>query len=368
MKSLTLSLLSSMLLAGSGCVDNSPPPERIPVPAHSNADVPITRGVDEMKPLPPDRVSMNDAYAQPPFEDVPLVSQQMPEQPAFVDAYRKVGQPRIVLFVNRTLEGSIVPVNPNDPLVSVEQRHQSSGSVKIESNDSYTRERRYRDEVRERSDRFESSGPADYRKTTDVYLKPGQYDEVNAKSLDYEAIENIMTDFLACNGQVTVVSPIMARQRLSDQQVKELQEGRPQVMSEVAQQLNADILVQVQARPTKQTRQGLEVRIIAEALNTKGGESVSRAVVDVPPPLEKTTINRYTRFMTRKLMDGMLGFWSAPPPPPREAPPALNQHAPPARPPAEAVPPQPAPPPAPPADMTPPVGPAIPPSPPTQQP
>lgn len=305
-------------LAGSvfvGCIDNTPPPPRVPIPAPQNRDMPITYRDDGMKPLPPERYPRNDGFSQPPFDDVPLVSQQTPEQPAFVDAYRKVGAPRIVLFVNRTLEGNLMPVNPVDPLVSVEQRQSSSGGVKVESSDVYTRERRYRDEVRERTDRFESDGPGEYRRTTEVYLRPGQYDEVQAKSIDYEAIENIMTDWLACDGQVTIISPIMARQRLTDEQVKELQEGRPQVMSEIVQQLGADVLVQVQARPTRQTQYGLEVRIIAEALNTRGGESIGRAVVDVPPPLEKTTINRYTRFLARKLMDGMLGTWSAPPAP-----------------------------------------------------
>ena len=68
----------------------------------------------------------------------------------------------------------------------------------------------------------------------------------------------------------------MARQRLTDEQVKELQEGRPQMVGEVAQQLDADVLVQVQARPTRQTAQGLEVRVVAEAINIgRGGQSIA---------------------------------------------------------------------------------------------
>jgi hypothetical protein len=110
----------------------------------------------------------------------------------------------------------------------------------------------------------------------------------------------------------------MTRQRLTDAQVRELQEGRPTALSEIAQQLDADVLIQVQARPTKQTSDGLQVRIIAEAINTKGGQSIGRAVVDVPPPLEKTAINRSTRFLARKLMDDMIQTWAATPPAPRE--------------------------------------------------
>src|SRR5205807_1960747 len=101
----------------------------------------------------------------------------------------------------------------------------------------------------------------------------------------------------ASNGQVTVISPSMARQKLTAEQVKDLQSGRPRVLREIAEQLGTDVLVQVQAHPTQQTREGLKVRVIAEALNTRGGESIGRAVVDVPPPLGKLQINKYTRFL-----------------------------------------------------------------------
>jgi hypothetical protein len=214
----------------------------VPVPSQDQASV---RESDPAKPLPPPQhhAGFDDA---PPFDDVPLVNQRPPEQSAFVDAYRRVGSPRITLFVNRTLEGKMIPVNQDD--------------------------------------------------------------------LQYGAVENIMTDWLAANGQVTVISPTLAQQRLSDQQVKELQEARPQAQSEVAQQLGADVLIQVQAHPARQTSNGQEVRLVAEAMNTRGGQSIGRAVVDVPPPLEKTTINRYTRFLARKIMADMTDSWLAPPP------------------------------------------------------
>ena len=46
--------------------------------------------------------------------------------------------------------------------------------------------------------------------------------------------------------------------------------------------------------------------MVAEALNVGDGRSLGRAVVDVPAPLDKPKINRYTHFMARKLMDGMI--------------------------------------------------------------
>jgi hypothetical protein len=257
-----------------GCRDDNPPPPRVPVPAASDDSATFHRG-EPMKPLPPPRAA--DATPPPPFNDEPIVDQQPPEQPAFVDAYHRVGSPKIVLFVNRTLQGDVVPSNSH-----------------------------------------------------------------RVQTLDYEAIENIMTDWLAADGQVTLISPIMARQRLSDEQVRELQQNRPQAMSEAVHQLGADIFIQVNARPTRQTAQGMEIRLVAEAINTKGGESLARAVVDVPPPLEKTTINKYTRFLSRKLMDGMMSAWLAPPPPqsPEAPPPAAQAPAPP---PPPTVAPQPAP-------------------------
>jgi hypothetical protein len=291
------------------------------------------RDTDVVRPLPP--VSPEAVDARPPFHDEPLVDQAPPEQPAFVDMYRKVGSPKITLFVNRTMDGDLVPVNPDEPVTSVVESRTSNGAVSVESHDStfagsggyghawggpyrgwYDSRGEYHSYTSsESSDKFDSKGPAEYHQTTDVYLHPGQYDEVQAKSLDYEAIENIMTDWIACQGQVTVISPTLARQRLSDQQVNDLQSGRPQMVSEIAQQLGADILIQVQAHPTRQTAEGLEVRLVAEAMNTKGGQSLARATVDMEPPLTKAQINRYTRFLARKLMSDMTGTWSAPPPP-----------------------------------------------------
>ena len=293
-----------------GCSRREPEPmprSRIPERA---APVPV-RERDEYRPLPGD--GGRSDVPPPPFDDVPLVNQRPPEQRAFVEAYEAVGRPRILVFVNRTLEGEIVPVNPQDPYVSVERSRTTRGDVRIESRDTRRRDDFYRGrDDRDVESRYESRGPAELRDRVDVYLRPGEYDEVDARALDYEAMENILTDWLAAGGRVEVVSPVMARQRLTDEQVKELQEGRPQAMGEIARQLDTDVLVQVQARPTRQTPRGLEVRVIAEAVNVgRGGQSVARAVVEVPPPLDKPQLNEYTRFLARKLMDGMTGSWEA---------------------------------------------------------
>lgn len=297
--------------AGVGC-SNRREPEPMPrsrIPERAPR-VPL-REREEDKPLPDG--ARGSQIPAPPYDDVPLVNQQPPEQRAFVEAYAGVGRPRIMVFVNRTLEGDIVPVNPQAPYVSVERSRTSRGDVRIDSRDTRRRDDFYRGrDDRDFESRFESRGPSEVRDRVEVYLRPGQYDEVNARALDYEAMENILADWLAADGRVEIVSPVMARQRLTEEQVKDLQAGRPQASGEIARQLDADVLVQIQARPTRQTLRGLEVRVIAEAINVgRGGQSIARAVVEVPPPLDKPQLNKYTRFLARKLMDGMTGSWEA---------------------------------------------------------
>jgi hypothetical protein len=316
---LTVMLAAGAALAGgAGCADRREPEPRGRI-VERPVRVPI-REREEDKPLPDQARSQ---VPPPPYDDVPLVNQRPPEQRAFVDAYDSVGRPRILVFVNRTLEGEIVPVNPQEPLVSVERSRTSRGDVRIESRDTVRRDDYYRRrDDRDTDARYEARGPAEVRDRVDVYLRPGEYDEADARALDYEAMENILTDWLAADGRVEVVSPVMARQRLTDEQVKDLTSGRPRVMGEIARQLDADVLVQVQAHPTRQTLRGLEVRVIAEAINVgRGGQSVARAVVEVPPPLDKPQLNKYTRFLARKLMDGMTGSWRAMAESDRNAPP-----------------------------------------------
>lgn len=289
-------------VAAGGCWENTPPPPPTPVPAAGTG----IRPYDMPRP-----VDVPDYQFSPPgtFSDVPLVVDAVPETRDFMAAYNRIGRPRLTLFVNRSLEGNLIPVNPNDPLITVEHGRTSTGGVTVERTNERTRSGYYDQDRRERSDRFQSNGPAEYREKTQIFLPPGQYDEIAAKRIDYEAIENIMTDWLMARGQTTMISPTLVRQKLTEQQLKDLASGKLIVNAEIADQLGADVLIQVQAKPTRQTPQGLEVRIVAEAMNIRGGQSLGHAVVDVPPPLEKVTINRYTRFLARKLMDGMTGTW-----------------------------------------------------------
>ena len=309
-----MSLQRRLIVSGSSLVaaalvgcSTPPPPPRVPVPQSPNSG-----SVKTYEPLRTLRDQTSNELIPPPaFDDVALVTQAPPEQPIFLDAYAKVGKPRVAVFVNRTIEGQIIPVNDRTLLSGEERRIETRGNVDIESRTTTDVYGRGRDRSTDTSGSIKSNGPSTVTDTFEKYLAAGEYDEVQAKSIDYQAIELALADTLSANGKVTLVSPMMARQRLSDQEVKELQEGRPQMLREIAEKLDADVLIQVQARATKQTSNGLGIRVLVEAINTKGGESVARSYVDIDPPLDKPTINKYTRFLARKVMYGLAGSWNA---------------------------------------------------------
>jgi hypothetical protein len=311
MQNRSIQKTTQVLLAGfsvaifqMGCVTSAPPAESAgPVKV---VDVPPSIPPTD-KPLP---LPQNPSNIPPGFDDPVLLHQEPPEQPAFVDAYNRVGKPRVMVFVNRTVTGDLIPVNPTGPEITVQNTQQSNGPVKVNENANTTNNNYYSTLTQNSSRSFESNGSAKYTDTTDVYLKPGQYDEAAAKSIDYELIENLISDNLSADGKVTVITPTYARGRLTDQEVAELQSGRPQMLGELAEKLQCDVLVQVTARPSAQTDQGLGIRLIAQAFNTRGGQAVGHAAVDVPPPMTKIKLNNYTRFVSRKLMDGMTQSWT----------------------------------------------------------
>jgi hypothetical protein len=254
-------------MALGGCVVEGPALERVPVAAPVTGERGTTRELDGPKPLP-ERSRLFDREPPPDrrIDEMPLANETTPEQRSFETAYRGVGRPRITVFVNRTLDGEVLPATNAAP----------EGSHAGERG----------------------------------YLRHGEYDEASAAALDYEGVENILTDALACQGAVEIISPTAVRQKLTDEQVKDLQSGKPRVLRDIAGQLDADVLVHVAVHPTRQTTSGLEVRLVGEALNVKGGQQIGRVVVDMPPPLERTALNRYARFVARKLMTDMTHAWT----------------------------------------------------------
>jgi hypothetical protein len=253
---------------------DTPPPARIPGPDERR--IPITEAPP--KPLP---AQVAPEVPPPPFDDVPLISQEAPEVPHFLDAYEKVGRPRIVVWV--------------------------------------------------------------------VHLPGDFYDEAWSREIDYAAIENILTDLFSARGRVTLISPQAARSALTPEQAKDLNSPHPNLTREVGDRLKADVLIFVRASATHQSGEGPAVRLVGDASNVQGGESLGQAVVDVPPPLDKPQMNKYARFVARKLMSDMTNSWTvagpAPVVPPNSTVPPQFQPLPPApvQPPPQFVPqPQPA--------------------------
>ena len=83
---LRLSVAASALslAVGAGCAGKKPAPKRVEV------DPVRERAWEVEKPMPGDR-SVRREVPQPPFDDVPLVTQRPPEQRAYVEAYEAVG-------------------------------------------------------------------------------------------------------------------------------------------------------------------------------------------------------------------------------------------------------------------------------------
>jgi hypothetical protein len=228
------------LLVGvaAGCSQDRPPEvARVPGPQERQmaSDTQLSKPLpgESQAPLPP-----------PPFNnDVPLVGQEVPEMPRFVEAYNRVGRPRLVVWVSgATAQG---------------------------------------------------------------------YDEAAARSIDYGAVQAALSDWLSAGGRVAILSPEAAHQALSPQQAQALNSGQVTNGKQISDQIHADILISVRAEVTHQGGSGPVVRVVADASNLAGGESIGRAFVDMPPPLDKPEVDSLTRFLARKLMTEMTGSWTA---------------------------------------------------------
>jgi hypothetical protein len=241
-RGLSIVILGSVVMVSAGCQTPPPPPRASipPVGTYTHDGQPV------IKPLP--EQGYQDAFLPAGFDDGPLLTQPVPEQAAFVQAYRQVGGPRVALFVNRTTDGQ--------PIVN------------------------------------ESQNPPIDR-------------------IDYDAVENVLTDWLAAGGKVVMVSP-----KLTESQARDLtQAGKQNVLQALSRESGIDVLVHVQAKLTRHYGNQTGVRLLAESVNTQGGESLARAFIDMPPVMDKPIINERTRFLARKLMADMTGTWQNMPAP-----------------------------------------------------
>jgi hypothetical protein len=128
------------------------------------------------------------------------------------------------------------------------------------------------------------------------------------EDIDYESMENILTDWFAADGQVELLSPT-ENHRFNNGRGDGGQATRSSAPP--AARNGPDVFIRVRAQQTRQTRDMPAVRLVGEAVNADDSRSIGRAVVDVPPPLDKPQLNKYTRFLGRRLMDQMTNTWRA---------------------------------------------------------
>ncbi|HRK31682.1 MAG TPA: hypothetical protein PLD59_11435 [Tepidisphaeraceae bacterium] len=118
-------------------------------------------------------------------------------------------------------------------------------------------------------------------------------------------------DWLRCGGKVDVLTP-----------------GAKSATADIAVLLSIDVV-----RDDRNTVQA--VRLAAIAKNVGDELLLGQGLVDMPQPIDRQAINRYTRFVARKLMSDMTGTWESAPravAPPLEAPAPAAPALPPAAP------------------------------------
>lgn len=119
--------------------------------------------------------------------------------------------------------------------------------------------------------------------------------------------------------------------------------GRVAVVTPGAQNPQADVAVLLAIDVLRDQNNTIEsVRIAAVAKNTRDELLLGQALVDMPRPIDRQAINRYTRFLARKLMADLTGSWEnlpaaarvepAVPPPAQEPAPPMPPEQPASRP------------------------------------
>ena len=323
-------VLAAAVMAGAfsvltACQNQPVAPVLVPGPGDQTA----YRPQPMPKPLPP------DGYipGMPPPGQMPGgqpgagpvgVAPSIRNEDAFVAAYAK-RSPRMMIFVNRTIQGEPLPADGLKELVRVEETQTATGGVNVASNRTVTGSSQSTNAGiygsgatnsntnRTSGSSFASGGPAEYTKTTSVKTAADAVDWVGATSTDYQMIESSMVEYFDNSGKVQVKDSDAARARLSREQVLRIENGDPAANRLLAVELQQDVLIRVTAVPTRQAANGQPaVRLIAKAVGTSDARNLGNATVDMPLPMSKTNINIYTRYLSEELMGKMAQKWTLP--------------------------------------------------------
>jgi len=123
---------------------------------------------------------------------------------------------------------------------------------------------------------------------------------------DYDTLERVIRDALAAEGQVAVV-PSNAARVLTDQQLKGLRASDTKVLSEVGNQLHADVIVGVRVAPSVAEQE--ERQITATARNVRDGQQIATATSSIPPPPQRRQLDFAGRLLAERLVDELAGAW-----------------------------------------------------------
>ncbi len=246
----------------------------------------------------------------------------------YVNAYLQRRMPRMMVFVNRTITGEILPKEGLEELIRVEEKQSATGAVKVASDKSQSTNSNSAsaaagwpgsaasasNTVTQKNDKnsFESSGPAEYSRTTSVKVAPDKLDENGARREDYDMIELSLVDYMDAGGKVNVLDSEAARAKLDREKILRIENSDPAAIRLLNTELQTDILIQVKASPTKQSQWGDKaVRLNAKAVSVTDGRYMGAVFVDMPLPMTKTNINVFTRYLAGKMMDQLTKKWAS---------------------------------------------------------
>jgi len=267
MFSAALLVVGGLVLAG---FDQPGRAQQVPLPGPN--DQQAYPPLPASKPLPPESLGDN---SPPP----PLVRQPLPEEDTFVKAYQAARSPRIMVFVNRTIQGEILPKDNLEELIRVEDTQSSNAAV-----------------------------PVNTRHTTSIKTAAAKYDTIGASRTDYEAIELSLLKYLSAPG-VDVRDAEVLRAKMDREAELRLENNDRTVVPLLKKEFQTDILVQVAATPTSHAAVGQAVRMLAKAIRTTDGRVLASDYEDLPLPMTKTVINIFTRQIARHLMLEMATVW-----------------------------------------------------------
>lgn len=122
---------------------------------------------------------------------------------------------------------------------------------------------------------------------------------------DYELLERVVHESLAAGGQVALVPASMAYERISPQQLRDLQAGQLSALAQIGSMLRADVLVEIKsvAAPNDQTQ------LTATARNTRDGQQIATAASAIPTASPRRQIDFAGRLLGERMVDSLADAW-----------------------------------------------------------